>query len=481
MKVCLIIPPSAFLMDERVFPSLGALKVATSLERAGHKVSVLDLSAVANYEEVVTDYVTAHPETQRYGITATSPQMPAAQRIAARLPGPMAMLGGPHATLVHAAARTERKGGFTGRARRSLQALSSGFQIVAGDGENAVHRALCDYPWDVDADDPGNDLFLTSQAFASSGWPARHLVDLPSYHYYVDGERATSVISQLGCPMKCAFCAGRNSPMLRRMRLRPPEDVVAEMLSIHADYGIRGFMFFDDELNISRSMPELMRQLAAAGTWRLRGFLKAELFTEEQAAAMYAAGFRQLLIGFEAAHPRILETIQKNATIEENTRAIGIAHKHGLQVKALMSCGHPGETEETIFAIRDWLLAVNPADFDLTIITPYPGCPYYDEAVLFEPGVHRYTSPKTGDWLWMRDVDFTREAQYYKGTPGQYVSHVWTDALTPESIVALRDQVEEEVRTKLGIPFPQAGAVIRYEHSMGAGGSFLPPHILRSS
>jgi len=31
-SVCLITPPSAFLLDERVFVSLGTLKVASSLE-----------------------------------------------------------------------------------------------------------------------------------------------------------------------------------------------------------------------------------------------------------------------------------------------------------------------------------------------------------------------------------------------------------------------------------------------------------------
>ncbi len=31
--VCLITPPSGFLLDQRVFPSLGVLKVAAALER----------------------------------------------------------------------------------------------------------------------------------------------------------------------------------------------------------------------------------------------------------------------------------------------------------------------------------------------------------------------------------------------------------------------------------------------------------------
>jgi len=47
-RVGLIIPPSAFLLDERVFVSLGLLKIASVLERRGHAVQVLDLSGIKN-------------------------------------------------------------------------------------------------------------------------------------------------------------------------------------------------------------------------------------------------------------------------------------------------------------------------------------------------------------------------------------------------------------------------------------------------
>ncbi len=38
-SVCLITPPSAFLLDERVFISLGVLKVAASLEAHDYPVT----------------------------------------------------------------------------------------------------------------------------------------------------------------------------------------------------------------------------------------------------------------------------------------------------------------------------------------------------------------------------------------------------------------------------------------------------------
>ena len=48
-SVCLVTPPSAFLLDERVFVSLGILKVASSLEAQNYRVNFLDLSGVENF------------------------------------------------------------------------------------------------------------------------------------------------------------------------------------------------------------------------------------------------------------------------------------------------------------------------------------------------------------------------------------------------------------------------------------------------
>ena len=55
-------------------------------------------------------------------------------------------------------------------------------------------------------------------------------------------------------------------------------------------------MLYDDELNVNRGMIKLMNMIADYQEkndveFRLRGFVKAELFNEEQARAMRMAGF----------------------------------------------------------------------------------------------------------------------------------------------------------------------------------------------
>lgn len=492
-SIGLVIPPSAFLLDERVFVSLGILKVASVLEQNGHRVSVLDLSGIKNFEETLEIFLRTH-SLDVVGLTATTPQLPAVarmvgviRRVAPRL---RLVLGGPHVTLTYAALKLEEKTGRTaiGRAARAARQLEDMFDVLCpGDGELTVLAALRpNCPKVVDGDDNRGPFFLDDALYTESPPPARHLVDLETYKYQIEGFKATSLIAQLGCPFSCGFCGGRNSKSLRVVRNRPPEVIVAEVEELYRTYGYTGFMFYDDELNVSKSMVQLMNGIADLQSrlgveFRLRGFVKAELLTDAQAEAMYRAGFRWLLCGFEAASPRILKNIQKRATLEDNTRAVEIAKRHGLKVKALMSMGHPGESEETALAIKDWLIDMKVDEFDCTVITTYPGTPYYDQAVpnVELPNVWTYTQPQTGDRLHAVEVDFTTTAEYYKGDPdGGYVSHVFTDHLSSKDIVTLRDRIERETRAALGIPFIASRAAILYEHSMGQS---LPPFILRSS
>ncbi len=484
MPVCLIIPPSGFLLDERVFMALGILRVASVLEQHGRKVEMLDLSGVSNFGDAVKAHVSAS-QAEVFGITATTPQLPAAALIAEAIRAARKdvtiILGGPHVTLTSAA----RKAGRV-RAEKAFRELESLFDVlVAGDGEEAILLALeKEGPKFIDADDPRSPLFLTNQRLNELPLPARHLIDVDSYHYEVEGERALSLIAQLGCPFSCRFCGGRAAPSFRRVRTRTAESVVAEMEWLSTTYGVKGFMLYDDELNVNKDMVALMRliagrQRARSESWKLRGFVKAELFTEEQAEAMFEAGFRWILTGFESGAPRILKNIDKKADRDDNSRCVEIAHKAGLKVKALMSLGHPGESPSTIAETREWLIEARPDDFDLTIITTYPGTPYYDEAIQ-EEGRWVYTCPQSGDKQYQEGESFLKVAEYYKGKPGDYRAFVWTDFLSREDVVRSRDLLEEDVRRILGIPFNPGVASFLYEHSMGQSGT-LPTRLLKSS
>lgn len=492
-RVLLAIPPSPFLLDERVFVSLGVLRVASSLEAGGVSVGLLDLSGVSNFTEALISSL-KDSAYDWVGLTCTTPQLPSAVKLAVKIrelhPDLKIVLGGPHVTLTYSALKVEKKTGQeNGRAAKSAAHLETYFDhLVSGDGEIICFELFTEgCPKFLDGDDHKSRFFMSNEHYEASELPARHLVDLSTYNYSIEGFNATSLIAQLGCPFQCGFCGGRNSKSLRMIRKRSEDSIIQEIRLLYEKYGYTGFMFYDDELNVSKTFVKLLNDLVnlqkeLGVSFRLRGFIKAELFNEEQAEAMFRAGFRWILSGFEAADPRILTNIDKMATLEDNERVVVLAHKHGLKIKALMSVGHPGESRESILSIRDWLIKMRVDDFDCTVITTYPGTPYYDLAIPNQDldGVWTYVHRKTGDRLHAYELDHTVTADYYKGDPnGGYTSYVFTDHLAANEIVDLRDLVENEVRDRLKIPFNLSSAALRYEHSMGQGS--LPQHLYKET
>ena len=489
-RICLITPPSPFLSDERVFYFIGILKVAAAWEKLGYKIDCIDLCGVKNTTDVLKDYFDANKDLLFVGITATSPQYSNAHELAKFIKenyNHKLVLGGTHATLSHTSYKREIKNKIiNGRAKRAVDQITSIFDILyAGDGELGLDLIIDLESGIIDGDDRSSPLFLDDKKLEETPWPARHLIDVNSYNYSIDGVKATNVILQLSCPYKCTFCSGRNSPSLRVIRSRSTENAIAELEFLYKEYGFLGFNFFDDELNVNKEMIPLMYGIAELQNklgveFKLRGFTKSELFNEQQAKAMYEAGFRMLLTGFESGDPRILKNIKKNATRDDNTRCVEIAKKYNLKVKALMSLGHPGESPESVENTKKWLLEVQPEEFDVTIISPYPGSPVFDDAIL-ENDYYVYRDKINGDALYQKEIDYTKEANYYKSTPGSYVSYVWTDFISTTDLVTERDKLETEVREKFGIPYNRVAPSVKYEHSMGSSNNLIPDWIFRNT
>lgn len=501
IPVALIISPSTFLADERVFPFLGPLKVASELQQNGNPVEVLDLSGYENYVDIVTKFA-LETKTKHFALTATTPQLPAAMKVVKRLkevvPDGKIILGGPHATLTHSGMQEDLKINRFARGSMAFQQLEETFdKIVVGDGELAVFYALDPENPEkvVDASHIKSPLFLQKGTLENYSFPARDLIDMSSYHYNIDGHRAFSVIAQLGCPFGCGFCCGRDSNFLRVTRPRSAANTIAEIeqwintsKSNNVDYS--GVMFYDDELNVSTgNLETLCRQLILLQErlgveMAFRGFVKGELFTPKQAELMYHAGFKILLSGIESGSNSILSAMKKNTTRETNSLLVNFAHDAGLKVKALMSLGHPGESEETIRESTQWVkdnLEKGWDDIDWTVITQYPGSPYFDHSVYDqEQKAWKYVTQVEGkpQVLYSREMDYAQDAYYYKGIPGEYAVYVWTDYLSTEQLAKLRDEVERETRSALGLPPITAVNSRTFEHSMG---QHLPPDILRRS
>lgn len=444
MKIKLINPPSHFLMNEKVFPSLGLLKIGASLEKYNYDVSCIDLAGVYEWETILKKELIG---VNYVGITSVTPQIPEVVKICKYIKNNFntkIIIGGPHVTMSYSSIKNG-----SDRAKENFNQLSKFVdKIVIGYGELAIIAALNSNEKIIDSEVDDN-LKFTNKVYEDIPIPSRHLIDLESYKYEIDNQKSTSLICQLGCPYGCSFCGGRLSDTYRKIKTRPIETVIDEIDMLIKKYNYRGFMFYDDEINVSSNSFNIFLETLIKYqkdnqiNLSLRGFTRSDLITDKQASLMSKAGFKWLLVGFESGSNRILQNMNKKTTVEQNSEVFNIAKRNNLKVKALMSIGHPGESEETINETKNWVLKVKPDETDFTIITLYPGSPYYDQSVFENKWI--FTS-KLGDKLYSDDADFINEEFYYKSKEDNYFCHVYTDYLSKEKIIHLRNLLEKEIR-----------------------------------
>jgi len=406
--VLLVMPSSPFLVDARTFPPLGLLYLASALEANGHTCSVVDLAF---------DTPLANHNPDLIGIMCLTPHYPQMAALLANLralyPSTPVAVGGPHFSTIP-----------TDGARLGADVTCK------GDGEDVIVD-IANGKWqkgDV-LSSPGGITDVNRYPF-----PARHLLPITSYRYQIAGLPATTAITQRGCPYECTFCCHWEG--YRRIRLRHTDNIVAE-LRLLKSLGFGAVMYYDDEFNINHRRTLEVCDAIQGEKIRWRAFVKANLFNEEQARAFAGSGCWELCTGVESGSDEVLRTIAKKATVADNTRARTLCREYGIRFKAFCMVGHPGESLATAYATRDWLITNAHDEFNLSLYTPYLGTPVFDQPHKFD--------------LQFDKLDYSQSEFFYRGKPGEYQAHASTSALSGEELARLRDEIEDEVREKLGL------------------------------
>jgi anaerobic magnesium-protoporphyrin IX monomethyl ester cyclase len=411
MRVGLVYPPSPFLLESRVMPPLGILFVGGYLERAGVDVKVLDLTGVEDWHTELPKLLDWEPDL--IGYTGTTPQYPLTRAIREYVRDRLGYFGPQVVGGIHVTSDPE------GVARDGWDSM------VVGEGEVSALALVRDHA--ARSLRPRYESPLVPD-LDTLGHPARHLLDIRSYRYELDGHPATTTFSQRGCKYRCAFC---ESPLNGgfQVRYHTPEWVRRDVEACR-DLGFEGVHFFDDELNIDTKRLERVCELLAPLGMTFRGFFVASRSSVELLRTMKRAGFWELLVGFESGDPRVLRNIHKPQTVDIMRTFARQTKEAGMRWKAACIVGLPGESWETIARTDRMLTECKPDDVDFSILQVYPGSPI---------GRHPDEYRALGlDW----QIDYSKA--WYKSAPGDYqkLVQVRTTALTREELVLARDWLE---------------------------------------
>jgi anaerobic magnesium-protoporphyrin IX monomethyl ester cyclase len=369
-------------------PSFGLLSLGASLEEAGFPCQVLDCTTFHRpWSDLARRISEAKPDIIGItgGATCLSPEALKTIYLAKWLsPRSAIIAGGSHFTLL---------------ARSILQEVPELDYIFMGEGE----ESMVEFVSLVSQGDWEGVKGIRGLAFAEDGQavvnpmrplipdldelplPAYHLIDVESeaYYWHGMGRRAFGISTSRGCGDRCAYCS-ETTFWQGYWRARSAKRVVEEMVHLKRRYGKTLFVFNENSFNWSRKrVEEFLEELGKSGLrvnfWfqsRLRDIIRdRDLMPELKRLGLY-----EVMLGVESVNPAVLDRYDKKQDRHMAQEAINILRKNGIMVMANVMFGDWFDSEETLREIFQFVK--NQSDFlVLTMTTPLPGTPYYEEVI----------------------------------------------------------------------------------------------------
>ncbi len=358
---------------------LGTLSVGTYIKQnnPGVEVEILDGNNVLTLDEVKSRI-----DADFVGITATALGYDHAIEVAkvAKQRGARVVLGGAAATPL--AREIVRYYDFVDAVIRYDGELAFSKYIAGappGSIENLVYRdkhEIKENPVQLPCLDelpvPDRDLLDMEVYFKNSKDPLHPICD--------PFKRPVNIYSQKGCLWRsqekggCIFC----SIPYYDLRFREPRRVWDEIVSLVEKY--RADFIWDPSDNLVGDK-EWFRAFCAAKPDGLKihytNYVDAEDIDEEVARLLAESGCVSVFVGMETGDPRMLESMNKRATLEDNIRAMELLQKYRIGVIAGVVVGVPGESKESLERTVAFLRKLAEFDnfdrFEWGTLIPFPG------------------------------------------------------------------------------------------------------------
>ncbi|HCD37877.1 MAG TPA: hypothetical protein DEQ77_03980 [Candidatus Omnitrophica bacterium] len=383
MKIALIFPR---LKHENFGdPPLGLAYLAAYLKRVSNfKVSILDM-AFLSAAEVRGRLIKERPDMAGVYFSTPAYNIAIEAARAAKEAGCFVAAGGPHATVFPQSLEEEVDAIVIGEGEAAFAELALAY--AAGNNPEAIGgiwfrdngRTVKNAPRE-----PLLDLDILP-------YPERGLLEMERYidncQYFdcVDIKiRAATMISSRGCPFKCAYCQPTLNKLFgRNIRLRSPENIIAEIEELRSGYAVDAVYLHDDTLTFDRKWVEdLCRKLII----RVPGLIwgcnsRADLLDEGLLGLMRESGLSCLHIGAESASQRIIDEIYaKGIKLLDVRQAVAMAKRKNIRTMCFFMLGAPTETRREIENTISFARGLDLDEAVFNIASPMPGTLLYETA-----------------------------------------------------------------------------------------------------
>ncbi len=378
-RVALVNPPYPVEAPQAIFIPLGISYVAAVLEENGYQVDVVDCqTSRPNQKELEDKFRSLNPDI--IGVTsATLTYLPALKILKAAktaLPNCLTMIGGPHVTVMDEQT-------FTESTNVDIVVRGEGEQTMlelAGLVSNGNLKNLSEVA--------GITFRKNGQVFRTPDRPFMQNIDALPYpahkhfevgRYKILGKTYMPIITSRGCPFQCTFCAAYKM-CGRGFRARSPSKVVDELEWLRDTFGAGTFAFYDDtftfDINRAVAICDEMKTRKFGLPWDCR--TRVDKVSKELLTKLRSTNCRLIHFGVESGSQKMLNTMRKGTTVEQNARAIKWAKEAGISVAISLVIGYPGETPEMLKQTIDFTYKTKPDYVYMCEAVPFPGTELYD-------------------------------------------------------------------------------------------------------
>lgn len=197
------------------------------------------------------------------------------------------------------------------------------------------------------------------------------------------GEIQATISTSRGCPSSCIFCL---TPHIsgRKLRLRSPESIYAEIAECYYQFGIHNFFFKSDTFTMNKAwtirLCDLILSSELNGKIEWVANSRVHPIDKEMLVKMKQAGCWLVAFGFETGSPDSMQRIKKGVTVNQNIQAAEWAKEAGLRVYGFYLIGFPWETAEHLKQTADLMFKINADFIEIHIATPFYGTELYQTA-----------------------------------------------------------------------------------------------------
>lgn len=278
------------------------------------------------------------------------------------------ILGGQHISALPHTLPSEFNACVVGEGENALVTIAQEFE-VSGKLSQRIYKVprvenLDDLPF------PDREMYNLKHYLQPSG----HCMDMVGV--------GTSMMTSRGCLYRCLFCSSARF-FQAPIRGNTARYIADEMQMLQEKYHVEYLNVFDDLFQYSTPrLEQLAREVKERGLdQKLIIQAHAPTFTPEVAKLLKQIGVVYCGFGFEASSPLMLKFLKGGvATVEDNRRAVRLAHKLGMKAGSGFLTNVPHQTQEDLDANDQFILETGLDAYRNYILCPYPGAPFWDYA-----------------------------------------------------------------------------------------------------